>query len=192
MAHKIVYDLETKRAFDEVEGRDPKKLGVSIVVVYDYADGTYTAFREDELKDMWPLFESADLIIGYNHKGFDNKVLNAYYPGDIGVFPHLDLLEEFYKAAGFRIRLDDMAGATLGEKKIGHGLQAIEWYKQGDFESLEKYCTQDVKVTKDLYEFALKNGFVRYTEINEIKAMPFNVKAWEGITRHAVNYTLPF
>src|SRR3990167_1772788 len=139
MTSKIVYDLETKRAFDEVTGRNPEKLGVSIVVVYDYRDGQYRSFREDELREMWPLFESADLIIGFNHKNFDNKELSAYYPGDLSLFPHLDLLEEFYKTAGFRVRLDVLAEATLGVRKSGHGLQAIEWYKQGNFSDLEKY-----------------------------------------------------
>ena len=192
MLKKIVYDLETQRAFDEVEGRDVGKLGVSIVVVYDYSDNTYKSFREHELKKLWPLFEDADLIVGYNHKSFDNKVLNTYYSGDMSMFSHLDLLEEFYKAAGFRVRLDDMAQATLNQKKSGHGLQAIKWFKEGNFDALEHYCKQDVKVTKDLYEYALKNKKLLYKEINEIKEMPLDTHQWEKHIRRAVNYTLPF
>ena len=117
MPNIIVYDLETQKSFDEINSREPSKLGVSVVVVYDYRDNQYKSFQENQLKNIWPLFEQADLIVGYNQKHFDNKVLNAYYAGDMDTFAHLDLLEEFYKTAGFRARLDDLAQATLGEKK---------------------------------------------------------------------------
>lgn len=190
--NKIVYDLETQRAFNQVDRRDPGKLGVSIVVVYDYSDDKFKTFREENLKEMWPLFENADLVIGYNHKIFDNKVLEAYYPGDLGVLPHLDLLEEFYKTAGFRVRLDNLAQTNLGSKKLANGLQAIKWYEQGDFDSLEKYCTQDVKVTRDLYEHALQHGQLGYKEINEIKQIPLDTSLWDKIIGQTVNYTLPF
>ncbi len=192
MANKIVFDVETQRAFDEVEGRRPEKLGISIVVAYDYADGKYKSFRERELNKFFPLLESADLVIGFNHKNFDNKVLSAYYAGDLSIFPHLDLLEEFYNVSGFRVRLDNVAQATLGTQKTGTGIKAIEWYKRGDFESLEKYCKQDVAVTKDIYEYALRHGKIKYKEITEIKEMPLAVSTWERKAERAVNYTLPF
>ena len=192
MTNKIVYDLETQRAFSDINGRDPIKLGVSIVVVYDYSDDKYKSFREHELKEMWPLFENADLIIGFNQKHFDNQVLKAYYPGDLGTIAQLDLLEQFHLSAGFRIRLNNLAQANLGEKKSADGLQAIKWYEQGDFDLLEKYCKQDVKVTKDIYEYALKHGKLKYKEINEIKEINLDTKGWDKITGQAVNYTLPF
>jgi len=192
MPNKIVYDLETKRAFSEVENRNPEKLGVSLVVVYDYSDNQYKTFREDNLKQMWPLFEKADLIIGFNQKHFDNRVLASYYAGDLATFPNLDLLEEFYKATNFRIRLNNLAQANLGQEKTADGLQAIRWYKEGNWQDLEKYCKQDVKVTKEIYEYALKNKKLKYKEINEIKETPINTKDWNKITGQAVNYTLPF
>lgn len=192
MYHKLVIDLETQKALHEVAGRNLEKLGISIVVIYDYQTREYKSFREHELKKLWPLLESTDLIIGFNHKNFDTKVLNAYYPGDLALLPHLDLLEEFYKVAGFRIRLDNLAKSNLGEPKLANGLQAIKWYQQGDFESLEKYCRQDVKITKNLYEYALKYGKWKYQEINEVKEVFLNTSHWQKVNIKAVNYTLPF
>ena len=192
MERKIVYDVETQKAFDEVTKRNPEKLGISVIAVYDYSDGEYKTFREENIKELWPLFESADLIIGFNQKHFDNKVLNAYYPGDLSIFPHLDLLEEFYKSAGFRARLDDLAFATLGKRKSSHGLQAIKWFKEGNFEALAAYCKQDVLVTKELYEYALLHGHLKYREINEIKEVALNTSGWDKIRPMEVNYTLPF
>lgn len=192
MKNKIVYDLETQRAFDEVAGRNPEELGISVIAVYDYRDGEYKTFREENIKELWPLFESADLVIGFNQKHFDNKVLGAYYPGDLSVFPHLDLLEEFYKTAGFRARLDDLAYATLGKKKSSHGLQAIKWFREGNFDALASYCKQDVLITKELYEYALLHGLLKYREINETKEVAIDTSGWNKIRPKAVNYTLPF
>lgn len=192
MDRKIVYDLETQRGFDEVEGRRPDKLGVSVLVAYDYSDNQYKIFREHELNKLWPLFESADLIIGFNQKSFDNKVLSAYYRGDMSIFPHLDLLEEFYKTAGFRVRLDALGEATVGARKSGSGLQAIKWFKEGNFEALATYCKQDVLVTKELYEYALLHGLLKYREINETKEVALNTSGWNKIRPREVNYTLPF
>lgn len=192
MLHKIVYDIETQRAFNDVENRDPSKLGVSIVVVYDYSDDQFKSFREHELKKMWPIFENADLIIGFNQKHFDNRVLASYYPGDLSAMPHLDLLEEFHRVAGFRVRLDNLAQTNLGMKKSADGLQAIKWFQAGDFESLERYCEQDVRVTRDLYEHALKNKKWQYKEINEVKEIVLDTRAWDKIKARTVNYTLPF
>ena len=192
MQNKIVLDLETQKAFNDVQGRRPEKLGVSIVVIYSYQDQQYKSFREQDLKSLWPILESADLIIGFNHKHFDNQVLSPYYPGDLSILPHLDLLEEFYKTAGFRVRLDNLAQTNLGEKKLATGLQAIKWYQQGDFDALEKYCQQDVKVTKDIYEYALKHGKLGYKEINEIKEIKLDISGWRQRSKRAVNYTLPF
>lgn len=192
MDRKIVYDLETQRGFDEVEGRRLDKLGVSVLVAYDYSDNEYKVFREHELNRLWPLFESADLIIGFNQKSFDNRVLGAYYRGDLSLFPHLDLLEEFYKTAGFRVRLDALGQATLNARKSGSGLQAISWFKQGNFKDLEEYCREDVALTKNLYEYALANRSLKYKELNEIKEIQLNTDDWERRTARAVNYTLPF
>ncbi len=192
MQKKIVYDLETQLGFDEVPGRRLDKLRVSVLVAYDYSDDQYKIFREHELNKLWPLFESADLIIGFNQKSFDNKVLGGYYRGDLSIFPHLDLLEEFYKIAGFRVRLDALGEATVGAKKSGSGLKALEWFKQGNFKNLEEYCRQDVALTKNLYEYALANRSLKYKELNEIKKIQINTDDWNRRTARAVNYTLPF
>ena len=78
--------------------------------------------------------------------------MNVYYAGDFQTFPSLDLLEVIAQSLGFRVKLDDVAQATLGYGKSGHGLQAVEWWKQGD-QKIKDYCLQDVKVTKEVYEF---------------------------------------
>ena len=48
MSKPIVFDLETQFLFQEV-GHDPKKLKVSVVGIYDYADSQYSVNLEKEL-----------------------------------------------------------------------------------------------------------------------------------------------
>ena len=158
MSKEIVLDIETQNSFADVGGAFHDKLKVSLVCLYDYATGEYSSYWEQDLPQLWPRLERADRIIGYNTKGFDNLVMNSYYTGDLNSFPNLDLLEEIAKTLGFRVKLDDVAQATLGTGKSGHGLQAIEFYRKGELEKLEKYCRDDVRITKEVYEYGLNFG----------------------------------
>ncbi len=38
---------------------------------------------------------------------------------------------------------------------------AVEWWKSGQIQKIIEYCTQDVKVTRDVFQFGRQNGFVR-------------------------------
>lgn len=193
MSNKIVLDLETQQSFQEIGSRDPSKLKISVVGLYNYQDSQFKIFREAELANLWPILENCNLIIGFNLKGFDHYVLNGYYSGDIFKLPTLDLLEEIEKILGFRVSLDNIAKATLGSQKIGHGLQAIEWFRQGDYENLEKYALEDVKITRDIYEYALANNKLFYTEAAVgVKEISLPADSWNNIAGQAVNYTLPF
>lgn len=162
----VVFDVETKKAFDEVGGYFPEKLGVSISGVYyrDEAAQTewYRGFREEEFPEMFKLFETADRIVGFNTINFDMPALSPYYVGDLLALPNLDIMVELEKQLGHRVALDAVAKETLGEQKSGHGLDAIRYYHDGDWESLTKYCLQDVKVTKELYEYGLAHKKLQF------------------------------
>ena len=49
MGEKLVLDLETQREFNEVEGRKPELLGVSVVGLYSYEEDRYDAYLESAL-----------------------------------------------------------------------------------------------------------------------------------------------
>lgn len=172
----IVFDVETKKAFDEVGGYFPEKLGVSISGVYYKDDSSGEEFirgyRENEFPEMFKLFERADRIVGFNTISFDLPALSPYYIGNLIGLPNLDILVEVEKAIGHRVSLDSLAKETLGEQKIGHGLDALTYFHEGNWELLEKYCLQDVTVTKKLYEYGLthkklffKNKWNRVIEV---------------------------
>jgi DEAD/DEAH box helicase domain-containing protein len=85
----------------------------------------------------------------------------------------------------------------LSTEKSGHGLQAVEWFKTGEFEKIEEYCKSDVKITRDLYEFGVKNKQLFYNELASQKLRPFPVNFALPIKntatpQHNINLTLPF
>lgn len=165
MKNLVVLDLETKKLFHEVKNRRNDLLEVSIVGLYTGKDDTLRAFEEAELSEIWPILEEASLIVGYNIKKFDYEVLRPYYKGDLLRLPTLDLLEVVHTELGFRLRLDDLAKGTLGVGKNGTGIEAVELYRAGKIDEVKKYCLNDVKITRDLYYFALKHGYLKYFDL---------------------------
>lgn len=158
--YPVVLDLETKHSFREFErARD---LGVTVVGVYDYATQQKTAFLEKDLNKLFLLLENASYTIGFNNRSFDMQVLQAYYPGDITSFAVFDLCDDVKKILGRRLSLNDLASVTLGKKKTGHGLQALELYKEGRWDELIRYCLDDVLLTRDLFDFGVQHGYISY------------------------------
>ena len=160
---QLVLDLETKRSFNEVGGAHNKaQLGVSVVGVYHYEQDIFKCYREEHFPELEALLKSATNIIGFNLVGFDWPVLAAELGDWVFDLPTIDLMIEAQKALGHRVSLDSVARATLGAGKIGSGLDALTYYHDGDWEKLERYCLEDVKITRDLYEYAKKHGHLLY------------------------------
>lgn len=189
---KIVFDIETKNTFQEAESNNPADLDISVVCVYDYETDQYESYLEGDLKNLWPIIEKADMLIGFNSEHFDTPLLNKYYPGDLTKIKSLDILKEIKNSLGRRIKLDTIAQATLGKKKIGHGLEAIAWWKNGETDKVIKYCMEDVKITKEVYDYALKNGSLKYKDGDELKEIKLNTDNWEKKDMSSITHTLPF
>lgn len=160
----IVFDLETKHTFREFD--EAKKLGITVLSVFDYANNQSGVFTEKELSKVFPVFEKASYLIGYNINSFDLQVLQAYYPGDVTHFATLDILDDIKQKIGRRLALNDVASATLGVKKSGHGLMAIDYYKEGKWDELKKYCLDDTMITKQLFDYGIKFKEINYLTEN--------------------------
>lgn len=192
MRYPIVLDLETKYTFRHYS--DPKKLGISVAGIYDYKDNQLKSFFEKELPKLYPLLENASLIVGFNINSFDLPVLQGYYPGDVSQFKTIDILEEIKKILGRRLALDDIVKATLGKKKSGHGLQAINYYKEGKLEELRKYCLDDVLLTKEIFDYGVKNGVLYYLDVSGKAPIKVDWKKnlEEAEEKNDISLTLPF
>ena len=157
----IVIDIETKNTFKEV-GRDNfDALEISLIGLYSYGRNEYFAFEEDEFDKVAEFLKNTGLLIGFSISRFDLPVMKRYF-SDFDVFsiPRLDLLDEIEILLGRRVGLDILAKANLGIGKTGHGLEAPGLYRDGKIKELKDYCLNDVKITKDLYEFARSRGYL--------------------------------
>ena len=158
----VVFDLETQRSFAEVGGRSQfHRLGVSVGVAYRYDIDEYLVVTEDTISDLVRLLLESSLVVGYNIRGFDFEVLRAYTEEDLHRLPTLDLMFDLEERLGFRPKLDSVVSATLGEGKIADGMQALEWWRIGEIDKIIEYCREDVRVTRDLYDFGKRNRWVQ-------------------------------
>jgi len=187
---KIIFDCETSNLFQDVGSSDAEALDLSVVCIHDSLTDKYFSYFQEELKDLWPILEQADLLIGFNSDHFDIPLLNKYYSGDLSKIKSLDLLKEIKNSLGRRIKLDTVAEATLGLNKSGNGLEAVTWWKQGKREEVKKYCQDDVKITKEIYEYALKNGHLKYKDGGVIKEIKLDTSTWEKKSDSAITHTL--
>ena len=170
MTNKIVLDLETQKDFASVGGRNKNHLlRVSLAGIYTYADDQYQCFDESSLARLGELLQGADQVIGYNIKQFDFAVLQPYLNFPLARVPTLDILEEVEKTLGHRIRLEAIAQATLGVGKTGSGLAAIELWKTGQIEKLKSYCLNDVKLTREVYDYGRENGKLLFQDFFETR-----------------------
>lgn len=190
---EVILDIETIgdiKNFSELE--------VTVVSVYSFETGSYASFEEQELSELWPIFERASRLIGYNSEHFDLPILNKYYAGNLLQFPHLDMLKVIKESVGRRIKLDDVAQATLQSGKSGDGLQAMKWWQNGEKQKVKDYCEQDVRVTRELYEYGRKNKMLYYKKLTgELQPFPVNFDAPSAAVQNGanaprtVNLTLP-
>ena len=173
MADTIVLDLETQKTFDEVGGRaNLHLLRVSVAGIYSYDQDQFKIFTEWETPTLGNLLLKAGLVVGFNIKRFDFPVPEPYLKRSLKHFPALDILEEVEKHLGHRLSLDHLVQATLGESKTGSGLDAIRYLRSGEIEKLKSYCLADVRLTRDLYEYGKRHGFLRYQRNQEYYSLP--------------------
>lgn len=189
---KIVFDIETSNVFQDVASNEPTALDMSVCCIYDYETDKYSSYTQETINELWPILEKADLIIGYNSDHFDIPILNKYYSGDLTKIKSLDLLKEVKNSLGRRIKLDTIAEATLGRNKTGHGLEAIVWWRNGDKQKVIDYCTEDVRITKDVYEYAMKNKSLKYLDGKDIKEIKIDTSNWDKKEESSMTFTLPF
>lgn len=163
---QVILDVETKKTFEEVGGYFPNLLEVSFVGVCVREGmsgvGEMQSYFEQDIPKLFPLLEKADVVIGFNIDSFDMQTLVPYYTGDIAKIPTLDVMTRIKNSTGHRIGLDAVAQETLGIGKSGDGLDAIKYYKTGNLSALSEYCLQDVAVTRDVYDYGLHKGVVKF------------------------------
>src|SRR3990167_8785344 len=181
----ITFDIESV-SDSMVRGHiDVNEQELVVVAIHDSGKGEYSSYFKEDLHTLWPILERADQLIGFNSDTFDIPLLNSYYPGDLSHLRSLDLLSEVQKVLGRRIRLQSLAEATLGRGKSGDGLKAGEWWKEGEKDKVAEYCIEDVRLTRELYDYALQHGMLKYKDLADIRDIKIDTSLW-GLGEHVI------
>ncbi|EPR44053.1 DEAD/DEAH box helicase domain protein [Desulfovibrio sp. X2] len=158
-----VLDVETRRSAAEVGGwHRADKMGVSVAVLYDSRDDAFHSYTEERIPELAARLSELDLVVGFNIRRFDYKVLAGVAPFDFASLPTLDMLDVVKNRLGYRLSLDSLATSTLNAPKSADGLQALEWWKEGRLDLITEYCTHDVAITRDLFRYGHEHGHLLF------------------------------
>ena len=163
----VYFDLETQKLAQEVGGwSNVHKLKLAVGLTYSTETEDYAVYLEKDADALIAELTSADVVVGFNIKAFDYVVLSPYVKEGTSLWKirSVDMMEHIYRALGFRVSLDALAEATLGESKSADGIQSVQWFREGRIDQVIDYCKKDVEVTKKLYEHGAENGFVCFKD----------------------------
>ena len=161
----LYFDLETQKSADDVGGwKNIGEMKLALGVTYNDLTSRFRTYFEKDVDRLLLDLVMADRVIGYNIDRFDLVVLRPYTDWDLSRIRTFDMLSDIYQKLGFRLKLTDVARATLGIGKSADGLQSLQWWKEGRTELVEQYCRRDVEVTRDLFGFGVHNGHLLYPD----------------------------
>jgi DEAD/DEAH box helicase domain-containing protein len=164
----VFFDLETQKSAEEVGGWERSHLmRVSVAVTCSLRSDEFQLFTENRIKELLDELLAKDLVVGFNVKRFDYRVLSYYTDFDDAKIPTLDIHEVVMRYLGFPLSLERLSQATLGYGKTGNGLDAIRWFREGRTDKLAEYCSHDVKLVKELYEFGKENDYLLFEDKNK-------------------------
>ena len=181
MKNIVVLDLETQKSFSEVGKANLQKLKISVVGIYDYLTGQYATYEEKEMMELEKRLRDVSLLIGFNIRRFDMAVLEPYLFTPIASIPVLDLMEAVEEVRGHRASLESIAVPTLKQHKSGSGRDALTLFKENRMDELKKYCLDDVRLTKEVYEYGCREGKILFTSTWDYKTYEIPV-SWKKVT----------
>lgn len=165
LVNYITYDIETYHP-ERSNEFNVSKFRVSVIGAYISWIDKYVAFLEEDVGAFLELVKEADLLVGFNHIWFDNAVLAKYADYNLNTdINNYDIMLEFEKVVGHKIKLDDLAAGTLGRNKTDHYEQFVNYYWDKEWSKLIDYCMHDVKITQELFMRVLEGKQLMYNDL---------------------------
>jgi DEAD/DEAH box helicase domain-containing protein len=170
----VVYDCEIKNEIDliKITWADHHLMGLSVAALFDYLTGDYQVYFENDIQDLAKRLNNAELIVGFNTKAFDNRLIRGC-GADLKADSDLknwDILEQSRISTGWNeskryptgMKLDDHLMATFGKDsmKTENGANAPKMFQSGQIGKLVSYCLADVRREKMLFEHIVQFGWV--------------------------------
>jgi DEAD/DEAH box helicase domain-containing protein len=161
----LFFDLETQRSASEVGGwHNADKMGMSFGCVYELEQDELRIYGPRDSKYLVDDLLSAETVVGFNHIGFDYKVLAPFLKEDQSFrsVRNFDVLLDAKAYLYRRPSLESLAAPTNGIGKSADGLAALAWWASGNMQDLLEYLIQDVRALFDLYVNGCERGTCKY------------------------------
>jgi DEAD/DEAH box helicase domain-containing protein len=167
----VNFDIETYSP-GNLNKINTDEFRVSVIGAYFSWLDEYIAFLEEDVADFLELLEKADLIVGFNHIWFDLPVLQKYAKFNLKTLPCYDIMLEFEKAAGYKIKLNDLCKANFGDDiKTDTYSVYKNYYTDKKWFELIDYCMNDVRLTERLFDQIQKTGNLSYMDLHLKKSV---------------------
>jgi hypothetical protein len=188
----LVFDLETRkdaktlRPDNEERGWDELRQGeggISALAIWDVSEQWLYLYDDHCIHAAVAHLEQADVLVSFYGEKFDVPVIEGVLGRKLRVKYHYDIYREMAEANAHRgiigrkgdFTLDSVCTRTIGKGKTSNGAHAVVLVTNQQFGELFNYCGHDVKLTKELFEYAcLNNGVMN---INN-SFLPLSIPDW--------------
>jgi|TARA_R100000482_G_C5113617_1_gene141863 DEAD/DEAH box helicase domain-containing protein len=182
MSDILSIDIETKNTAADIGGWDNTHMwriscattwdGENATVYIDKPvsiDGAIVKSLRQLKYDLDDHFEKGGKLLGHNIVAFDLPALRD----SMDIYCVRKYLEEkdtrcidtsrmMTELVGKRVQLDNLAKSNLDAAKSADGLAAVEWWGEGRYEDVAKYCLLDSQLTYNLWKMGTEKREVRY------------------------------
>ena len=122
---------------------------------HTYWNETARTHGRDGIGELLTRFDRASMIVAYNGREFDMRVLARAYGNDKARrAAHMkklhDPMVETQREAGRRVRLSTLLKLNGAGGKAGAGCDAPYLWQSGRHEQLERYCQRDAEALAEL------------------------------------------
>lgn len=183
----LTFDLEIKNVIDGklIGWKDYDKMGISVGVAHDSLTNDFKVYMDDNIHHLGMDLENADIVTGFNIKGFDIPLLEAVLGRQLQFRGMIyDILEHSRNAVGLRqfakgLKLDNHLEATFGSEgmKTAHGAEAPIMWQEKRIGELISYCIRDVSCEKRLFNHIALSLPVK-TEMHGEKKLRSPIELW--------------
>ncbi len=196
-ARLTVFDIETDRLIDRGVDRDSAidALEMTVcVVMTGGADGARHDFvmsgsaatgltAEDvvTLAHLGSVLDASELLVAFNGRGFDLRVLGRYYARERVASWAARLVDPFElirDLTGSWVKLDELLALNGLPGKQGDGVDAVTWWADGQRDRVLEYCADDVRALRAL---VVDHGLMRPRG-----TIRFPIKRWDRLARAQV------
>ena len=165
---RLVWDLETAEEFHEGERSEEYavRAGISVAVVYDEDGDQWEFYTGGDFGNLATRLEEAGEVVSYNGVAFDHVVLDAalgrrvVIPGECDLYALIrnKLGDQRFPRGSWT--LGAVCERTIGRGKLREAAHAPTLWKDGRIGELVTYCTRDVWLTRELWRFVRRYGYV--------------------------------